>query len=69
MASEPIGFVSQLDVAMISFPEPQVLTPSSGAAFVTEPRGRPVLVDELDPTAETRCATMRPSRKATSLDL
>jgi hypothetical protein len=28
-----------------------------------------VLVDELDQTAQTRCATMRPSRDATSLDL
>jgi hypothetical protein len=26
-------------------------------------------LDELDQTAQTRCATMRPSRKATSLDL
>jgi hypothetical protein len=28
-----------------------------------------VLVDDLDQTAHSRCATMRPSRKATSLDL
>ena len=28
-----------------------------------------ILVDQVDPAAETVCATMRPSREATSLDL
>jgi hypothetical protein len=48
---------------------PPAATGSSDSGCLVRDKAATVLVDELDQTAQTRCAAMRHSRKATSLDL